>query len=145
MSINQFSNYILICVVLVVFTSAGMYSYHESHYSEQWSQFSGYIVDDEEMSGFFSCSGSDGMSFTDVGNTGISTEYRHRKTKIREPIYVEFIGRIAGSGGPGWGIAGEPWEKNIEIKSLTKIERIFPENCKAKRRIEIITTYDEDL
>ncbi|WP_191968684.1 hypothetical protein [Cellvibrio sp. KY-GH-1] len=50
------------------------------------------------------------MSFTDIGNTGISTEYRHRKAQIREPIYVEFIGRVAGAGGSGRGMAGEPWE-----------------------------------
>mgnify|MGYP000861485660 CR=1 FL=1 len=144
MSINQLSNYILICAILVVFTGAGMYLFHEKYYSEQWSQFSGYVVDDEELSGFFSCSGGVGMSFTDIGNTGISTEYRHRKTQIREPIYVEFIGRVAGIGGPGWGMAGEPWEENVEIKSLTKIERVFPENCKAKKPTEITVRFEEN-
>jgi len=144
MSINQISNYILICAVLVVFTGAGMYLLHDKHYSEQWSQFSGYVVDDEELIGFFSCSGSVGMSFTDIGNTGISTKYRQRKTQIREPIYVEFIGRIAGPGGPAWGMAGEPWEDNVEIKSLTKIERAFPENCKARRPTEISVRFEEN-
>lgn len=84
------------------------------------------------------------MSFTDIGNTGISTEYRHRKTQIREPIYVEFIGRVAGAGGPGWGMAGEPWEENVEIKSLTKIERVFLENCKSKRPTEITVRFEEN-
>ena len=120
MSTNQILNYILICAVLFVFTSAAMYLLHEKQYSKQWSQFSGYVIDDEELSGFFSCSGSVGMSFTDIGSTGISTKYRQRKTQIREPIYVEFIGRVAGPGGPGWGMAGEPWERNVEIKSIKK-------------------------
>jgi hypothetical protein len=61
------------------------------------------------------------MSFTDVGNTGISKEYNYRKTQIREPIYVKFVGLIAGSGGSGWGMVGEPWEKNVGIKSIKKL------------------------
>jgi hypothetical protein len=144
MNLNQISTYIFICTVLVVFTGAGMYLFHKKYYSEQWSEFSGYIIDDEELSGFFSCSSSRGMSFTDIGNTGISKEYSYRKTQIREPIYVEFVGRIAGIGGSGWGIAGEPWEKNVEIKSIKKIECIFPENCEAKPPYGITVEFDEN-
>lgn len=144
MNLNQISTYFFICVVLVIFAGLGMYFSHEKHYSAQWSQFSGYVIDDEELSGFFSCSGSQGMSFTDVGNANISNEYRLRKTKIREPIYVEFVGRIAGIGGSGWGMAGEPWEKNIEIKSISKIERTFPTNCKSRVPFEITVEFDEN-
>ncbi len=143
MNFNQISTYFYICAVLTVFTGAGMYFFHEKSYSDQWSAFSGYVIDDEELIGFFSCSGSKGMSFTDVGNTNISNEYALRKAKIREPIYVEFVGRIAGEGRAGWGLAGEPWERNVEIKSIKKIERIFPEDCKARAPFEIEVEYEE--
>jgi len=141
---NQISTYIFTCAILVVFTGAGMYFFHERHYASQWSEFSGYVIDDEELSGFFSCSGSQGMSFTDVGKTSISHEYRLRKAHIREPVYVEFTGRIAGVGGPGRGMAGEPWKKNVEIKNIKKIERVFPADCKANASYRIEYEFEEN-
>lgn len=91
--------------------------------------FKGYIVNDEELSGFWECGGVEGRSFTDVGNTGVSSMYLNYRAVIREPVYVEFIGRVAGEGGPGWGMAGEPWGSNIEIREVQTMYREVPIKC----------------
>ena len=98
----------------------------------KFQRYDGYIIDDHELSGFFMCGGKVGISFSDVGNTGMSDKYAAYKTGPREPIYVEVSGRITEDGGCSvWSPEKECKFPNFEIKELHRIERRLPIACGA--------------
>ncbi|WP_444901993.1 hypothetical protein ACJJIG_02450 [Microbulbifer sp. SSSA007] len=142
MKTQQLWNYITFSSLAIVLLISAYFLHLERDFISDYRVFKGYIVDDEELSGFFECGGKVGVSFTDTGGTGIYKEYLARKVKLREPIYVEVVGRITDDGGPGWGMAGEPWDQNLEIRELQRIKRLLPVACGARPPIEIETTYE---
>lgn len=108
---------------------AALYYTQSVEAESQWRTFRGYIVHDEELSGFWECGGIEGRSFTDVGHSNVIRRYANYKANIREPVYIEFSGRIAGEGGRGWGLAGEPWSSNVEIREVIDMRRQMPIGC----------------
>ncbi|MBB5213315.1 hypothetical protein [Microbulbifer hydrolyticus] len=142
MKTQQLWYYITFSSLAVVLLISAYFLHLERDFVSDHRTFKGYIVNDEELSGFFECGGKIGVSFTDAGKTGIYKEYSARKVKLREPIYVEVVGRITDDGGSGWGMAGEPWDQNLEIFELHRVERLLPVACGARPPIELETTYE---
>jgi|GEM_PF-3284373 len=94
------------------------------------STFKGYLVDDEEMIGFWGCDAAEPTSFTDPIDIGVTERYWLLKKNIREPIYFEIEGVLSDDGGFGYG-TGIDFEKNIEIHRIITAYRIEKIMCGA--------------
>ena len=105
--------------------------------------YSGYIVYDEELIGFFPCGGAKPAGLSD-GKIDIPKIYKSHKSYLREPLYFEFLAIRSDVGIFGYGPTSEPVDLNLEVTKIRKIQRHSEITCGARvpREIKIETLYE---
>lgn len=105
--------------------------------------YSGYLVYDEEMIGFFPCGGGEptGLSHSDID---IRQIYRSHKSHLREPLYFEFDASQSDKGIFVYGPSSEPVDKYLEVEKVHIIQRHSEDTCGASiiREIKVETLYE---
>jgi len=85
--------------------------------------YSGYIVYDEEMIGFYPCGGGSPYGLAQ-SKVDIQNLYRSYKEYLREPLFFELQADLVDSGAFVFGPASEPVENNIQVVKVNKYKGI---------------------
>ena len=93
--------------------------------------YDGYVVYDEEMVGFYPCGGGAPLGIDYSGDLDVRSLYQNNKRYLREPLYVEVIGKETQNGLFGLGTVPEPAESYLLIEQVSSIEHHEELRCGA--------------
>lgn len=99
-------------------------------------EYSGYLVVDEEMVGFFPCGGGAPFGLASDHEL-LANAYRKYKQFLREPLYFVFEAKITGEGTYGIGMVDEKISRYLDANKIKRIERHERVTCGAIIPIDV--------
>jgi len=123
---------ISIGVVVTAILGSSYFILEKKKHHLNFKEYKGYLVNDEEMTGFFPCGGGPSYGLSWDHEVNLRAIYQKYKTKIREPIYFEFTARETEIGDYGVGLSGQKSHSYLRVSEIKNAQRHLNMGCGAK-------------